>query len=289
MTETPHTLTIAGLPLPQAQAAGDALEELPAPPDAVSINEVDEAAGLWSVTAYFTVEDGAMAAQAALAGQGHAVVRSRLAARNWVRESLEGLAPVTAGRFQLTGSHDRDRRRLGGIALEIDAGTAFGTGHHGTTAGCLLALDQLLKQRRPRRILDLGCGTGVLALAAAVALKTAALATDIDLEAVRVTRANAVLNGAGPLVRALTVAGLQHPAVAASAPYDLIFANILARPLIALAPGIARVLARGGTLILSGLSHDQERMVAPAYRNRGLIPARQLRLGVWSVLVFTKR
>ena len=138
------------------------------------------------------------------------------------------------------------------MPLEIDAGTAFGTGHHGTTAGCLLALDAILKRRKPKRILDLGCGTGVLAIAAAQATKRKTLATDIDPEAVRVTQLNAALNGVGPLINGVTAPGLKHSRIASAAPYDLIFANILARPLISLAQGLKSILAPGGNLILIG-------------------------------------
>jgi ribosomal protein L11 methyltransferase len=208
--------------------------------------------------------------------------------RDWVRQSLEGLAPVAAGRFFLHGAHDRARRRAGGLSLEIDAGTAFGTGHHGTTEGCLVALDRLLKRRTPRRILDVGCGTGVLAIAAARATLRPALASDIDPEAVRVTLENARLNGVKPRIRSVVAAGLGHPVIAAGAPYDLIFANILARPLVALATGLARVLAPGGHLILSGLTLDQSRWIEATYRARGLALAARIRRGNWVSLVLTR-
>jgi ribosomal protein L11 methyltransferase len=194
-----------------------------------------------------------------------------------------------AGRFFLHGSHDRERRRHGGVPLEIDAGTAFGTGHHGTTAGCLLALDAILKRRRPKRILDLGCGTGVLAIAAAQATKRKTLATDIDPEAVRVTQLNAALNGVGPLINGVTAPGLKHCRIASAAPYDLIFANILARPLISLAQGLKSILAPGGNLILSGLTCEQVRWVAAAYRNRGLVCSQTLLLGNWATLTLSNK
>ncbi len=207
---------------------------------------------------------------------------------DWVRKSLEGLAPVTAGRFFLHGSHDRARRRAGGQSFEIDAGTAFGTGHHGTTAGCLLALDGILKHQTPRRMFDLGCGTGVLAIAAARATRQAVLATDIDPEAVRVTIGNAKLNALGPLTRAHTAAGLHHPVIRQSAPYDLVFANILARPLAALAQGLSTLLAPGGNLILSGLTRDQLRWIKACYQTRGLIHARTIFMGNWVALVMKR-
>ncbi len=284
------TLTIDALSEARANELANLIEDAEPPPLAVTLNETDEAARLWNVVAYYAEEAEARA------GAGHLFAISggteaRVAALpdiDWVRRSLEGLGPVVAGRFFLYGSHDRTRRRDGGIALEIDAGTAFGTGHHGTTSGCLLALDGLLKRETPRRILDVGCGTGVLALAAAKALRRAVTASDIDPEAVLVTLANARINGAGSLVAAVTAPGLRHRRIADLAPYDLIFANILARPLIALAQDLSVSLAAGGSLILSGLTRDQENAVRAAYRNRGLIPQAPLRIGNWSTLVFGK-
>lgn len=254
-------------------------------PLAVTVNETDEVKSLWETAVYFSTRAEAEEAQRLLQLPAGAI--SLLPDTDWVKHSLEGLAPVVAGRFFLHGSHDRERRRHGGVPLEIDAGTAFGTGHHGTTTGCLLALDALLKRRKPKNILDLGCGTGILAIAAAQATKQKTLATDIDPEAVRVTILNSALNGVSPLVQGVAAPGLRHTKIATGAPYDLIFANILARPLISLAQGLASILAPGGNLILSGLTRDQVRWVQAAYRNRGLVFTQTLFLGNWATLVFT--
>lgn len=278
------TATIGGLTLAAARQLADTLEEQSSA-QAISMAETGEARGLWSVIAYFETEAQAAAIRTASGRVSIAAIPET----GWVRRSLEGLTPVSAGRFFLHGSHDRARRRVGGISLEIDAATAFGTGHHGTTWGCLMALDDLLKRRTPRRILDLGSGTGVLGLAAARATLGTVLASDIDPGAVATSRLNAIRNGAGPLLRCIRATGLRHPALAAGAPYDLILANILARPLVDVATGLARALAPGGTLILSGLTRNQERWIAATYRNRGLIRGRSIPSGNWSTLTFVKQ
>jgi ribosomal protein L11 methyltransferase len=287
MTEARFTLTIPDLSHEAANALALRLEDdYRLDPMAITINETDEAKGLWNVSLYFAEMDEALDASLVV-GIDDALI-APMPQQDWVRQSLEGLAPVVAGRFFLHGSHDRHRRRAGGVSLEIDAGTAFGTGHHGTTEGCLIALDEILKRRKPSRILDVGCGTGVLAIAAAKAAGRVAIASDIDPEAVRVTLLNAVLNGAGPLIKGITAAGLKHPAVVAHAPYDLIFANILARPLVALAQNLTQALAPGGDLILSGLTLEQMRWIEATYVNRGLVLSRRIMRGNWAALVFSK-
>lgn len=286
MTEARFILTFPATALDDAQVLADAIDaHIAIDALAVTVNEVDEDKALWSASAYFPDAESAAEARTLVGLSGEI---SPVPDVDWVRKSLEGLAPVTAGRFFLHGSHDRDKRRAGGFNFEIDAGTAFGTGHHGTTAGCLLALDDILKRNAPRRIFDLGCGTGVLAIAAARATRQRVLATDIDPEAVRVTVANARLNALAPLTRAHTAAGLHHPVIRQSATYDLIFANILARPLAALAQGITGLLAPGGHVILSGLTREQLRWIKACYATRGLLHARTIFMGNWVALVMKK-
>ncbi|MFO0991746.1 MAG: 50S ribosomal protein L11 methyltransferase [Hyphomicrobiales bacterium] len=271
----------------EANALSNRLEDGTEPePLAVTLNEVDEAQGEWEVLAYFPDEASAMEAARNI-GRDDASV-STVPEIDWVRRSLEGLPPVSAGRFYLHGSHDRSRRRAGGISLEIDAGTAFGTGHHATTLGCLRALDGILKTDKPSRVLDVGCGTGVLALAAARALRCRVLASDIDPEAVLVTKRNARFNGAAPWVEAITATGTGDASIANGGPYDLIFANVLALPLIRLAGPLSNLLAPGGRIVLSGLTLDQQRAVFAAYRSRGLIRERRIADHNWVTLVLRR-
>jgi ribosomal protein L11 methyltransferase len=206
-------------------------------------------------------------------------------AQDWVRASLAGLAPVVAGRFVVYGSHDRARRPRG-IGIEIEAALAFGTGHHGTTRGCLLALDRLLKRGRPARVLDVGTGSGVLAIAAAKAARCPVAASEIDPQAARAARANARANGAGALVRVTQAGRLDTPALAGR--YELAFANILLRPLLLLAVPLARKCAPGGALVLSGLLPAQANAALAAYRAQGLVLRRRLDLEGWTTLVLAR-
>ncbi len=258
-------------------------------PISITINETDEPEALWETIVWFETEEDATAAMDVLRHEAPHVQIVEVADRDWVRQSLAGLTPVKAGRFYLHGSHDRAVRRMGGVSLEIDAGTAFGTGHHNTTSGCLLAFDAILKKRRPKRILDLGTGTGVLALAAAFTARVKVLATDIDSEAVRVARLNAKRNHLGPWLKELVATGLHHRTITGRSPYDVIFSNILARPLAQLATGLSRLLAPNGAIILSGLTLDQERWIRAVYCGRGLCVQRSIRNGNWVALVMIKK
>jgi ribosomal protein L11 methyltransferase len=209
-------------------------------------------------------------------------------AKDWVKATLEDLVPVPAGRFVVHGQHDRARLAPNKLGIEIEAALAFGTGHHGTTRGCLLLLDHILKAYRPRRVLDLGTGTGVLAIAAAKALHEKILASDIDPVSVKVAEENARLNMSGHLVQAIPATGFSAPQFAKAGPFDLVLANILANPLRQLATPMARHLAPSALVILSGLLTPQAASVVAAYRARGLVPVRHLRIEGWSSLLLRK-
>ncbi|MCL4163688.1 UNVERIFIED_CONTAM: hypothetical protein GTU68_043847, partial [Idotea baltica] len=205
-----------------------------------------------------------------------------VAERDWVRDSLAGLTPVVAGRIFVHGAHDRHNVPATSIAVEIDAGQAFGTGHHETTKACLLALGQIASVHRPSRVLDVGTGSGVLAIAAAKLLKSTITATDIDPVAVNVALENARLNQVAPLVKGVAAHGVRNAQVAEGGPYNLILANILAGPLAGLAGDISSQLAPNGYLVLSGILNHQAQRVISAYRARGPVLRRRLKLGDWT-------
>jgi ribosomal protein L11 methyltransferase len=249
--------------------------------------------GRWDVTVHFAEPPDQpllreLVTRAAGADIAAGIVFDTVEARDWVKASLEDLIPVPAGRFIVHGQHDRERIAPNKIGIEIEAALAFGTGHHGTTRGCLLLLDHVLKSWRPRRVLDLGTGTGVLAIAAAKALHEKVLASDIDPPSVQVARDNARLNVAGHLVQAIRATGLAAPHFSDAAPFDLVLANILANPLRQLAAPMARHLAPGALVILSGLLTPQAPAVIAAYRARGLVPLRHLRIEGWSSLLLQR-
>jgi ribosomal protein L11 methyltransferase len=244
----------------------------------------------WVVEAYFGSEpdqDYVRELIASAAGDEAATKTEFLTVeqRDWIASSLEGLAPVRAGRFLVYGSHDRGAAGPNDIGLEIEAALAFGTGHHGTTRGCLVMLDAILKRRRPERILDVGTGTGVLAIAAARALHIPVACGDIDPISVEATRTNAILNGAAPWIRPVVARGVQHPDLQAGKPYDLIFANILAKPLRGLAPSIAKVSATGADIVLSGLLSGDVAGVLAAYGAQGLSLTRRINIDGWATLL----
>ncbi|RWD65408.1 MAG: 50S ribosomal protein L11 methyltransferase [Mesorhizobium sp.] len=258
----------------------------------LAVLEVDESNDIHEVSLYADGDVDAVEARIndILAGLALSkqVEREALPDIDWVARSLEGLKPVRAGRFFVHGAHDRGKRRSSDLAIEIEAGLAFGTGHHGTTAGCLEMLDQVVRRERPRNALDLGTGSAVLAIALAKLAHIPVLATDIDPVAVRVAAANARLNHVKALVETVTAPGFHHPIFAMRAPFDLIVANILARPLMRLAPQMARHIKLGGSLVLSGILDRQRDAVISAYVGQAFRHVRTLHREGW-VTIHLKR
>jgi ribosomal protein L11 methyltransferase len=270
--------------------------------DDVAVSLVDKGRDGWRLLLHFRSapdEDvvRTLAAQAGGADAGRALQFERIAAKDWVRESLRGLKPVAAGRFVIHGAHDRAFAPHNKIGIEIEAGLAFGTGHHGTTRGCLLALDWLCKSlndgRRkrippspPRRVLDLGTGSGVLAIAAARALRCPILATDIDAEAVRIAQDNARLNRAGGKIHVCRANGVTAATIRRRAPFDLAFANILLGPLQRLAAPLTQLIAPGGRIVLSGVLQSQAKAAVAAYHELTL--ERRIVLDGWTTLVLRR-
>jgi ribosomal protein L11 methyltransferase len=255
---------------------------------ALANTEIDEPAQIFEVSLYADGEDDEIAAiETRMAdclgsdGFGLGIDREILPDIDWVAKSLEGLKPVRAGRFLVHGRHDRAAARANDIAIEIEAGQAFGTGHHGTTSGCLVMLERLIRTRRPKNVLDLGTGSGVLAIAVAKLAKCPVLATDIDPVATRVAKSNARLNGEAGLIRFETAAGFSNRAFLEEGPFDLIVANILARPLMRMAPDIAAELAPGGDVVLSGILATQRQMVLAGFRAAGLFHRRTIWRDEW--------
>lgn len=271
-----------------AEALGEALETLEPAPEGVGVFEIEDGAGRWEVGGYFTgpPDDIALALLAAAHGAAEFVV-SELPETDWVAKVRRDLAPVVAGRFFVYGGHDADRVPDGSVPLLIEAAMAFGTGHHGTTQGCLMALDTLASEGfRPARIADIGCGTAVLAMAAKRVFPEAGIhASDIDAVAIEVAEANLAANAMAGAVETHVATGFDHPALAAAAPFDLVFANILKGPLVDLAPNLAAALAPGGKVILSGLLTAQADEVTEVYSRHGINLRDRRDIVDWATLV----
>jgi ribosomal protein L11 methyltransferase len=253
---------------------------------AIATTEVDEKKDLWEASVYMMAAEEAEVRQRIADGLADAfpnidIVREVIPDVDWVAKSLEGLTPVRAGRFLVHGSHDRDKVKPNDLSIEIDAGQAFGTGHHGTTAGCLEMIDAVVRAEKPRNALDLGTGSGVLAIAVRKLRNIPVLATDIDPVAVRVAKENVRRNGIAAGLRLETAPGFHSPAFDHEGPFDLIIANILARPLMKMAPQLARHLAPGGSVILSGILAAQRWKVLAAYNGVHLRHVRTLWRNGW--------
>jgi ribosomal protein L11 methyltransferase len=251
-----------------------------------------EDGGPWLLEAYFAREPDEKSirdlVRPFVGAEADKAVFLALEQKDWVQAALEGLNPVRAGRILVHGAHDRHERRASDHAIEIEAALAFGTGHHGTTKGCLLAFVDASKSGRPRHVLDVGTGTGILAFAAAKVLKRDVIAGDIDPEAVRVARENARLNGVSRYLKLYVGPGIRSPLANRRGTFDLVFANILAKPLRLLAPALTRVAAKNGILVLSGLLYRDVPGILSAYSGHGWRLARRYDLEGWSALVLRK-
>ncbi|GFE65374.1 50S ribosomal protein L11 methyltransferase [Litoreibacter roseus] len=271
---------------PAAQALGEALEALEPAPTGVGVFEVEDGSGLWEVGGYFTEAPDEIALDLlAAVHDAKPFVVSEVPDKDWVAHVKRELAPVEAGRFFVYGSHDADKVPDGRTALLIEAAMAFGTGHHGTTQGCLLSLEDMLEAgEQAKNVADIGCGTAVLAMAAAAVWDRPVLASDIDPVAVEVAEANAKANNLEAHIKCVEAAGFDHPVLQDATPFDLVFANILKAPLIALAPDMKRFIAPGGTAILSGLLVEQADEVTETYTNLGFKLSQRRDIGEWSAL-----
>ncbi len=276
---------------PPAQGLAAAMERMTPEPVGVGVFEVEDGSGLWEVGAYFLeLPSSATLDMLALAFDARPFAVSEVPDIDWVAKVRRELSPVEAGRFFVYGSHDRHLVPPDRIGLEIEATVAFGTGHHGTTLGCLRTLDRLLGAGgHPAKVADIGCGTAVLAMAAARALPEAqVLASDIDAVAVEVAQVNVAVNDLAGRVLCVEAAGFEHPDIASRAPFDLVFANILKGPLIELAPAMAAHVGTGGTVILSGLLVVQSAAIIDAYRSAGFNLQSQDDIGEWSTLCLVR-
>jgi ribosomal protein L11 methyltransferase len=273
-----------------AEALGAALERLDPAPTGVGVFEMEDGSGLWEVGGYFDAAPDATALALLAAAHGAAdFAVSELPEIDWVAKVRRELSPVVAGRFFVHGSHDADRVPPDAEPLLIEAAMAFGTGHHATTLGCLRALDRLVAAgEAPLPVADIGCGTAVLAMAAARVWPGEVIASDNDDVAVEVAAANVAANGLTGRVRCLLADGLDHPEIRAAAPFGLIFANILKGPLIDLAPDISAALRPGGLAILSGLLTEQAPDVLAAYAGCGMIVHESEEIGDWTILCLRK-
>jgi ribosomal protein L11 methyltransferase len=274
----------------QAELLAELVEELEPEPYGVGVFEIEDGSERWEVGSYFNeAPDETALALLAMAHGAAPFVISELPDVDWVAHVKRELSPVVAGRFFVHGSHDADKVPADATPLLIEAAMAFGTGHHGTTLGCLTAFDRLEKAGfRAHKVADIGCGTAVLAMAAATVWPELVLASDIDPVAVATAAANVEANGLAGRVACIEAPGFEHEDLIAGAPYDLVFANILKGPLIDLAPAMARYVAPAGKVILSGILHEQADDVIAAYEAQGFCRETRDEHAEWTTLVLAR-
>lgn len=273
-----------------AVALSEALESLTPEPTGIGTFEIEDGSGLWEIGGYFVErpDQAGLALLAVMHGAKDFII-SKVEDRDWVAQVRRELTPVEAGRFVVYGSHDADRIGVNRVGLVIDAAMAFGTGHHGTTQGCLESLEALARSgMHASNVADIGAGTGVLAMAASKVFAGEAIASDIDPIATETAKANIAANKLGQRVHCVTSVGFRHEALRARAPYDLVFANILAKPLKGLARDMARFTTSGSVIILSGLLNRQAPSVARVYEGNGFKLERKVMIGEWTTLTMRR-
>ena len=273
-----------------ASDLGDALERLTPQPIGVGVFELEDGSGLWEVGAYFSEKpDDISLALLAAVFQAEEFKISELPQIDWVSKVQRSLKPVVAGRFFVYGSHDSDKVPPDCEPLLIEASMAFGTGHHGTTKGCLLALEQLIKVGfKAKNVIDVGCGTAVLAMAAARTFSANVIASDIDSVAHSVAKLNIIANGLDQNIQCFEASGFAHEQIKTKNPFDLIFANILLAPLLGLATDISKYSLSGGYVVLSGILSEQAELVVKKYTGVGFSLSNQIEIGEWVTIIFRK-
>ncbi len=273
-----------------ASDLGDALERLTPEPIGVGVFELEDGSGLWEVGAYFSEKpDDISLALLAAVFQAEEFKISELPQIDWVSKVQRSLKPVVAGRFFVYGSHDSDKVPPDCEPLLIEASMAFGTGHHGTTKGCLLALEQLITDGfKAKNVIDVGCGTAVLAMAAARIFSANVIASDIDSVAHSVAKMNILANGLDRNIQCFEASGFAHEQIKTKNPFDLIFANILLAPLLAIAPDISKYSLSGGYVVLSGILSEQAELVVNKYTGVGFSLSNQIEIGEWVTIIFRK-
>lgn len=273
-----------------ATALGNALERLLPEPIGVGVFELEDASGFWEVGAYFSEQPSDVSlALLAAAFQAEEFKISKLPQIDWVSKVQRSLKPVIAGRFFVYGSHDSDKVPSNCEPLLIEASMAFGTGHHGTTKGCLLALEQIISDGfDAKNVIDVGCGTAVLAMAAARVFSANIIASDIDSVALSVAKTNVLANGLDKSIRCFEASGFSHDQIKTTGSFDLIFANILMKPLLSLAADISRYSLSGGYVVLSGILYEQAELVTNRYIKVGFSLSREIKIGEWVTLIFCK-
>ena len=273
-----------------ASDLGDALERLTPEPIGVGVFELEDGSGLWEVGAYFSEKpDDISLALLAAVFQAEEFKISELPQIDWVSKVQRSLKPVVAGRFFVYGSHDSDKVPPDCEPLLIEASMAFGTGHHGTTKGCLLALEQLITDGfKAKNVIDVGCGTAVLAMAAARIFSANVIASDIDSVAHSVAKMNILANGLDRNIQCFEASGFAHEQIKTKNPFDLIFANILLAPLLAIATDISKYSLSGGYVVLSGILSEQAELVVTKYTGVGFSLSNQIEIGEWVTIIFRK-